>query len=76
MHVSGISPGPFQALGAGVRAQAKAEVMASALASAGLLNDSLATSLETLAVESENLTAAGVEAAQLEMVGTMIDALA
>ena len=73
MHVSGISSSSYAAIGAGVRTQLRAEVLSSAFVDAGILDKTLADGLKALQAEAESLTSAGIQAAKLDLTGSLID---
>lgn len=77
MSVSGLSSvaGSWRPIAAGVKAQLDAAVLSDVLESAGLLDSSLAQTLDSVEVEGRSLTEAGVTAFKSDLVGSLLDVL-
>ncbi|MCH8343296.1 MAG: hypothetical protein IH983_04845 [Planctomycetes bacterium] len=76
MSVSAVSSSGFAAIAAGLRGEMKAKQFSQALATFGLLDDSLAKALQALEDQSRAVREAGVARLQVDQLGVLFDALA
>ena len=76
MSVSAVSSPGFAAIGAGLRGEIKARQFSQALASFGLLDESLAKALQALEDQARAVRQGGVARLQADQLGVLFDALA
>ncbi len=76
MSISAVSSSGFAAIGAGLRGEIKAKQFSQALATFGLLDDSLAKALQALEDQARAVREAGVARLQVDQLGVLFDALA
>ena len=76
MHIARVGGGASAAMAAGLRAQIKTDTLSQVLKSAGLLDPSLARSLEASRRTAEAVTRGGAELLAQETLGAMLDVLA
>ena len=76
MSVSAISSPGFTAIAAGLRGEMKAKQFSQALATFGLLDESLAKALQALEDQARAVRQGGVARLQVDQLGVLFDALA